>query len=57
MKRALSLVLTFVVLLTMAVPVFAVDATSSASTWTETPATAKPTTPATPVTTAEGQAV
>lgn len=59
MKRALSLVLTFVLLLTMAVPVFAVDATSSASTWTETPATTKPTTAttATPVTTAEGQVV
>lgn len=63
MKKVLSIVLTFVVLLTMAVPVFALDAMTSATAWTETPTTpttptspTSPTTPTAPVTTnMEGQ--
>lgn len=65
MKRVVSIVLTFVVLLTMAVPVFALDAMTSATTWPETPTTpttpttpstpTSPTTPAAPVTNMEGQ--
>jgi len=55
MKKALSLMLTVVVLLTMAVPAFAVDATTSASeAWTgttETPATTTPVTTETPAVT------
>jgi len=54
MKRIVSLLLTLVVIFTMAVPVFAVDATTSASeAWTPTtttPTTPKPTT-TTPTTT------
>lgn len=50
MKRIVSLLLTLVVIFTMAVPVFAVDATTSASeAWT--PTTTTPTKPATTTTT------
>jgi len=50
MKRIVSLLLTLVVIFTMAVPVFAVDATTSATTWTE-PTTTTTTTPTKPATT------
>ena len=51
MGKYFAVMLVMMLVFTLTVPAFAVDATTSASTWTETPATPAPTTPTTTTTT------